>query len=305
MTHINKNIHRPMTEASAESSTDIKDEHSDFLSKLEIPFEESADELWDRISASKSTLAVGKKEVRVIQMSFTSRWAVAASIALLVLGIPLFMIFYSTTVVAEHGKHLSHILPDGSEVELNAGTEIHYRPFWWYIQREVGLKGEAFFKVQKGKRFAVNSTEGTTEVLGTSFNILARDNKYRVYCATGKVRVRSTKTDVNFTMVPGQQVTIDNVQRKGSIKEVKGNDIVFWRENKIVFNSEPILMVFSELERQYGVNIHVNLKKTDSLKFTSFFDRSENIDHSLGLICQSFGFKFARIDEDKYVVEHR
>ena len=38
-------------------------------------------------------------------------------------------------------------------------------------ERIIQLRGEAFFEVEKGSRFVVQTGKGAVEVLGTSFNV--------------------------------------------------------------------------------------------------------------------------------------
>ena len=70
---------------------------------------------------------------------------------------------------------LAVMLPDSSEVWLNAASQIRYHKSF-LNNREIFLeKGEAFFKVKKaqGAPFRVYFRESRIEVTGTEFNIKA------------------------------------------------------------------------------------------------------------------------------------
>ncbi len=112
----------------------------------------------------------------------------AAAVALLV-GISVLMQVYTKTITIPAGQHSHILLRIMSHVRLNAQTTLSYKPLLWKFSRKVSLEGEAYFEVQKGKKFEVISTNGKTVVLGTSFNIYSRNNNYQVTCVTGKVRV--------------------------------------------------------------------------------------------------------------------
>lgn len=58
-------------------------------------------------------------------------------------------IFLYKNEVAERGTHLAVVLPDGSKVDLNAESKIGYKPLWWFISRDVELKGEAYLKLKR------------------------------------------------------------------------------------------------------------------------------------------------------------
>ena len=80
-------------------------------------------------------------------------------------------------------------MPDGSSVNLNAGSELEYTSFNWKKNRVLSLGGEAFFKVKKGKTFTVITKEGNVKVLGTQFKVKSREKLYEVTCFEGKVQV--------------------------------------------------------------------------------------------------------------------
>ncbi len=176
-----------------------------FFDKLEVPYQRSKAEVWEKLSAAMDDKAVAEQKSarKIIPLSRKSTSLSLVASFLLLIGVALFARFYTKTVRVNSGQFVSHTLPDGSQVHLNAATEIAYAPYWWRFSRKVSLKGEAFFEVAKGKKFQVISERATTEVLGTSFNIRARGNVYEVYCATGKVRVKALQGN-EIVLVPGE-----------------------------------------------------------------------------------------------------
>ena len=272
------------------------EKHIDFYKNLESPFNQSEDELWDKIA--KRTIEKSKTKTLSLQ------WInyVAAAVILLFVGTGFFMKFYTQTIISKSGEHLSHILPDNSRIELNAQSSISYQPYWWKFDRKISLSGEAFFEVETGSNFKVISENGITEVLGTSFNIYTRNSDYKVFCKTGKIRVSSTKTDVKFIIEPNQLALIDNIGKKGKVTKASSKDFVSWKENKFNFVNEPIQNVFEELERQYNVQLIFNLKTNENSTFTAYFEKSDNIEQSLDLICNTFNFTFIKTGKNKYKV---
>ncbi len=271
----------------------------EFFNNLESPFEQSKDDIWIKLAPH-----IQEKPKTQLSPSLLMQYAVIAIVALFVSSAS-FLRFYPTTVNCDKGEHLSYILPDGSVVELNADTKISYKPFWWKFQRKLSLSGEAFFEVEKGKSFCVLSEQAQAQVVGTSFNILARDTDYKVFCTTGKVKVSSTKSDVNFIVEPGEMVVIDNINKIGSMKTTKAEDVIFWKENKFNFVSESVQNVFSELERQYNIEILAKINNIDDYVYTGFFEKSKNIDSTLHLICKTFNFSFIEIENNKYKVSQK
>ncbi len=275
-------------------------EHDDFLTKVEIPFAKSKDEIWGIISDKLSDRPHIKSKTKVISMIWFK--VSAAAIVILLIGTSLFLKFYTKNFHCNKGEHISQVLPDGSVVEMNAESSISYHPYWWNFDREVTFEGEAFFEVERGKKFKVLSENGITEVLGTGFNIYARNNDYKVYCETGKVKVSSTKTNVDFIISPGEIVIIDNENKLGKVENIKAENILSWKNNKFIFTSELLTEVFEELERQYNVSIITDLENPDDYIYTGYFTKDVSVKSSLNFICKSFNFTFVKLEKNKYKV---
>ena len=117
-------------------------------------------------------------------------WKKLASVAAIAVTIFGVMTLFSADISIDSHRaiQVSHALPDGSQVILNSDSELEYNDNFSH-DRTLNLNGEAFFQVEKGKSFTVVTNEGEVAVLGTSFNVLARDGVFVVSCKTGKVRV--------------------------------------------------------------------------------------------------------------------
>lgn len=269
------------------------DERLQALPELDLDYKESGDEVWTRLS--RSITGSEEKLPRVVAFSpkrFT--WA-AAAVVIVLLGSALFMRVYTTRVSASFGQHLVAELPDGSTAELNSGSEITYKPLWWYVNREVTLEGEAFFEVENGKQFEVVSSAGRTMVLGTSFNVFARRDDYRVTCYTGKVRVVSVINGHSMDILPHEQVTLN---RDGSLRLSRITNIeepVSWRNNMFIFTATPLRNVFNEIERQYDITIHSG-EDLDYL-YSGNFSREQPVEQVLKMVCRPYGLNFRKTSE--------
>src|SRR6218665_1538867 len=185
----------------------------------------------------------------------------AAAIFVLALGITFAMsLFVSQRETADFGKKTAFSLPDNSEVVLNSGSEIHYKKWNWDNNRNLELKGEAYFKVAKGRKFEVQTNLGKVTVLGTQFNVKARKNRFDVMCYEGRVKVTYANTQILLTQ--GQSVRFENgkqVQRTVNTLQPE------WMNNQICFYKENIRTILDEVERQYNIKIDLNTKDTISL----------------------------------------
>ncbi len=270
------------------------DKSTELQDKLTIKWEVSKEEVWNDVSEQI-------KQGKLVQMkpkTMYKQWLIAASLALL-LSLGVFIRVHTERINSPAGTHLTAQLPDGSKVFLNADAQITYHPYWWKISRSVRLEGEAFFEVKKGKKFSVISETGITEVLGTSFNIFARNKKYEVTCVTGKVKVSSTKTKQSVIIKPKQKVS---VSPKGELKvknNVDVNNTKAWISNKFVFTSTPLKQVFEEIERQY--NIKIILAQKLELEYTGSFEKKKSVEETLQLICRPFNLKIEKKSGSYYI----
>ena len=271
----------------------------ELFNKLDVPFKLSKEEVWESLSKKIDEQALEKKSTKIISISWV-RYAAAAVICLLI-GLTAFFRFHVETFKCERGEQLSHVLPDGSEIKLNAASIISYHPYWWTFKRELNFEGEAFFSVKKGSAFKVISNIGTTEVLGTSFNISTRNNGYAVFCSTGKVKVTEILTGKSVVIEPNMMALLENNGLKVK-KEVDESLHLCWLTGKFNFNAVSLLYVFEELERQYDITIVLDPKQATKLSYTGFFKKTNEPELSLDLICKSFDLNFVKQGDNTYKV---
>jgi ferric-dicitrate binding protein FerR (iron transport regulator) len=181
----------------------------------------------------------------------------------------------TTTIATERSMTLTHLLPDQSEVKLNDDSKISYQKDSYGDTRKVTLSGEAFFEVRKGAPFIVETASGTVEVLGTSFNVFSHDNQFKVFCKTGRVRVKAGNSEV--ILKPSEQTLLD--RNKTLTQPARPEADVTWLSGVYKYENVPLTEVCSELERQF--NIHIDLSKVPAdLKYTGFFE-DDNLNEAL------------------------
>jgi ferric-dicitrate binding protein FerR (iron transport regulator) len=241
------------------------------------------------------------KEEAVIRSFNIRKWSIAASIALLVsFSVLAFLKFYSKNIDCLPGEQRMAYLPDGSTVQLNAKSSISFHPLWWKMNREVKLEGEGFFQVKKGEKFTVVSEKGTTSVMGTSFNIFARDEDYEVTCLTGKVRVLSLVSKDEVIIIPNQMVAINKAGKLNANLNVNAKLAVDWTKGKFIFTQTPLHKVLSEIARRYGVEIK-NTENLDQL-YTGNFTKQKEIEIILDLVCKPFDIEYKKLPSGEFVI---
>ncbi|WP_299223338.1 FecR family protein [uncultured Psychroserpens sp.] len=187
-------------------------------------------------------------------------------------------------------------LPDNSIVNLNELSEIEYDSSNWSEQRSLNLNGEAFFDVEKGKRFEVYTDFGKVSVLGTAFNVFSRDSVFRVSCYEGLVQVMCNGKKVKlpagteFKLASGQSSTSSIV-----ITEP------YWLKNMSVFENAAFIDVINELEKHY--NIKVQYPSEINANFTGAFEH-ENLENALKSITSPLNLTYIVQNSNQVIIRN-
>lgn len=243
------------------------------------------------IDATYQKVLQSKKSRPVFSLQNHWMWKVAALITLFI-GIGfLYSTLDSKTQIADAGTRNSFLLPDNSQVVLNAVSEVTYKKSNWKNSRECNLRGEAFFKVAKGKTFDVNTPLGKVTVVGTQFNVKSRKTRFEVECFEGKVKVQFNGKK---TFITKGQIVV--VQDGKGIKALPSNQsLPSWMENEMKFNSESLVDVVAEIERQY--NITIVLKNISSEQKFSGTLPTNDIEVALKIISTTYHLKLIKTDK--------
>lgn len=209
--------------------------------------------------------------------------------SILVIGLAVYLtLFKNGSVVEERtliAEKTSINLPDLTKVTLNADSKITYDKDTWFENRQVKLKGEAYFKVEKGNTFDVITDNGLVTVVGTEFNVKSRNTYFEVVCYEGIVKV--TSNSITRRLLAGDTYSIINSKfSQDKTHETEPE----WIDSRSSFKAIPITEVFDELQRQYEIKIR--LEDVDvSRKFTGGFTHN-NLENALFSITQPMDLMF-------------
>lgn len=247
-----------------------------------------ADQAWNDLQARKEDRA-GKVVVMRPAQKFMR---IAAAIALLFAITYFYVNSLDETISTEYAQRETVILPDASEVILNAGSEISFSKKKWNQKRNIDLEGEAFFKVAKGKKFTVSTEIGTVTVLGTQFNVEQRQGFFEVSCYEGLVSVqyaeRETRLEAGSSFIAFNGQIIESEE----LESLEPS----WVNDESSFKSIPLKFVLAELERQY--NIEVTTEGIDTVQlFTGTFSNT-NLNLALESISAPYQIQY-RIEGNK------
>lgn len=182
----------------------------------------------------------------------------------------------------------STMLPDGTQVWLNAESSLSYPTRFEGAERIVELKGEGFFEVAHDAEhpFIVVTKGQRLKVLGTSFNLKAYTNEPAVVTTlvTGRVKLYCDKATVAQVLSPGQQSVF--AEDKFCVEDVDTKIFYAWKLGELRFRATPLDEVLREIERWYdididystvpnGVKIHASIRKDK--KLTAVIEALEKI----------------------------
>ncbi|WP_422348850.1 FecR family protein [Flagellimonas sp.] len=234
-------------------------------STMEAP-EFNADQAFQKLMDER----IGAAPKVVALHPFKKFLRVAAAIAILLTGSYFYVNTLDESVSTQLAERTEVILPDNSEILLNADSRISYSEKNWDEERNVALKGEAFFKVAKGKKFTVSTDHGTVAVLGTQFNVENREDFFEVTCFEGLVSV--TYNNKETQLPAGSSFVVIGGQIVDAPKPITAQPS--WVNNESSFERIPLEFVLGELERQF--NIKVKTQNVDkNLLFTGTFSNTD------------------------------
>ncbi|MCD7938260.1 MAG: FecR domain-containing protein [Tannerellaceae bacterium] len=207
-------------------------------------------------------------------------------------------------VHADKGENITVRLPDGTNVYLNALSHLSYPASFSRSERRVTLSGEAYFEVAPDpeKPFRVFTEDATIEVLGTTFNLYnhPQDQWIEVSLISGKVKVESTGVKKHTAiLLPNQKVRYN---RQTGDWDVTKTDLRFetaWRRGDLLFRSKNFTEIVSELERFYGVNIHLEGNIPNNTFNASY--QEENILPVLENLQLHYKFSYRKSGKEIYI----
>lgn len=193
-------------------------------------------------------------------------------------------------------------LDDGTEVYLNACTELKYPNTFSDDARVVELKGEAFFKVTKSsKPFIIKTDDTTVKVYGTSFNIFASPKITETILLEGSIGITQNNGNKEVKILPNQRHTL----RDGFVKidSIDAANSIGWIKNEFNFTQIPIQELLTKLSEWYGVSFEVVLSESELMTIDISSPRSMKIEQLIEVMELSTNLQFIKEAKNKYIVK--
>lgn len=160
------------------------------------------------------------------------------------------------------GEEYHAILSDGSEIWLNANSELVIPANYNETYRDLNLlKGEAYFKVAKDKTkpFRVFAAKTKIQALGTEFNVnyYGENKSVKAFLVEGTISV--TKFNEQSVVKPNQLYQTDDVKGVSSVVEVENPSTQYaWKSGYFEYANTPLPEIIEELSRWYNFNFKIS-----------------------------------------------
>jgi transmembrane sensor len=192
------------------------------------------------------------------------------------------------TISTPRGGQYQVVLPDGSQVWLNAASSLRFPVAFTGNERAVTLTGEAYFEVAQhaGKPFMVRTGSMQVNVLGTHFNVMAYPDEGRVKTTLVQGAVRVSQGSTSTLMQPGQQASIDDAGNSFQITRPDIEDVMAWKTGEFRFRKTDISMIMRQIARWYDVDI-IYQGDLSGVTLYGSMTRKENVAQLLELLEQT------------------
>lgn len=198
-------------------------------------------------------------------------------------------------------QRLEVVLSDGSRVRLNSGSRLSYPARFTGDERTVSLSGQAFFDVAHGsKPFVVVTADAKATVLGTRFDVRAREGATRLVVQQGRVAFSSKRPDGTVIL------TRNRMSRScpdGGVSEpesVDADHLLGWLDGKLVFDRAPVPEVLAEIGRTFDVTVDLDDAALAKRTVTADFEHP-SLETVLSSLCLSLDASFTRT-AGRYVI---
>lgn len=215
-------------------------------------------------------------------------YSIAASFVVLV-GISSFILSQKTYTSPNSFNQVD--LSDGSIVQLAPGATLKHQRSFNLINRKLKLTGEAYFQVEKGSPFIIDSPNGIVEVLGTAFKIIDNGNFFTVICTEGKVKV--THREKTYFLTKG--LSFSSITK--GVYEIDLNQ--YTDLSASYYNKVPLEYVVDVVSKLYNLNIQISSLKNNY--FTGIIDL-KNQEKALRSISLPFSFKVIQQNDNGFIL---
>ena len=208
------------------------------------------------------------------------------------------------------GTHAEKVyLVDGSVITLEPNSSLSYPRFLDRERREVTLRGNAFFEIARdpNRPFLVRSGDIVTQVLGTSFRVIADPGKDDIHVAvrTGKVSVYKSEDfdrghEAFCVLLPYQEAVFHKKEQNLAFVPNAGAQIMVPPVAEALsmnFDDVPVTNILDQLGKMYHIHIQYDRDSLQQCRLTTSL-QEEKLTDKLDIICKAINANYRTRDND-------
>jgi len=210
----------------------------------------------------------------------------------------------AATIQVSGDQQQTLVLPDGTHVKLNGGSQLSYSSDFAECKiRQVTLSGEAFFEVAKNpeKPFVIDAGQSEVKVLGTIFNVKARQgNNAVVAVQEGKVSFRGKEQTEGIILVANE---VGVLAKDGNVRRVdqSSQNYFSWFNHYLEFDNMPLPQVIDQLGVIFDTKIELENPNLKNKYFTAYM-KGKSVNEVMNQLALSLELKLEKID-GKYILK--
>ena len=184
------------------------------------------------------------------------------------------------------GQTYKLALADGTNVMLNAESELTFPSEFDTDRREVFLKGEAFFQVTHNEKapFIVHTDQLDVQVLGTTFNVSGynNENMLKVTLVEGSIRIHQQGDSVKIR--PNEQYNYNKNTREKRVQTVDTELFTSWVNDEYIFKDTTLDEIFNRINHWYMFDVTYESPSLKEKRFFLTIGRDASLDQIIQII---------------------
>ncbi len=187
------------------------------------------------------------------------------------------------------------LLPDSSMVTLNQNSSIVYNMAFGNDNREISLRGTAYFDVKYNEDlvFTISTESGIIEVLGTAFLIEETDQNLVVTVERGQVRLskKDGGPQASVVLKRNEKAILFRTSNEIEKSEVASLNNLYWANKKLIYKQVPLASVLNDMGGIFGKTIKFDSLIIEDCKISAVFN-DETFENMINNISLSMDFRY-------------
>jgi len=194
-----------------------------------------------------------------------------------------------TQLSVSYGEYKKLVLPDGTQVSVNAGSSLIYPKEFTSNTRTVFLSGEANFDVAQDpqKPFVVKTKHIDITALGTKFHVQSypNDRQTKASLIEGSIQV-SMESDASrlYVLKPNDQLIYSHGDDRISIIDVDAAKLASWEDGYLIFQEASFYEIAQMIERKYNVVINYDGQQLSHQSYYVKFNPDESLSEVMDVL---------------------